>query len=315
VVAFVVVLGGCSSADPPEQPEESAAVARVPTPAPATDPAATADPRSALSDLAAAAEEAAKAAGAATAVPPTGAQEQVLGADISWPQCPVGLGIPEKRTLGLPPPRPSARFVVIGLTNGPGFVANPCLADQVAQARQRELLTSAYSVISYPDAATVDEHGSRGPYDEGTASGVLHNTGYAQARYNIESMVRTGLETPVVWLDVEPVPSFDWSADPEANAAVVEGAARGYTDAGYRVGVYSTPALWSRIVGDLRLGGAPEWRPAGPTSREAAEVRCGPGWSIQGGPAVLVQWVEGNRDLDVTCPAMPGALDTWFHRW
>ena len=118
----------------------------------------------------------------------------------------------------------------------------------------------------------------------------------------------------MVWLDVESVPSFDWSADTDANAAVIEGAARGYTDAGYRVGVYSTPALWSRIVGDLRLG-VPEWRPAGPTSRGEAEVRCGPGWTIQGGSAVLGQWVEGQRDLDVTCPEMPGTLETWFHRW
>ena len=61
----------------------------------------------------------------------------VLGGDISWPQCPKGMGIPEKRSLGLPMPLPSAQYVVIGLTNGPGFVANPCLADHVAWAKER----------------------------------------------------------------------------------------------------------------------------------------------------------------------------------
>ena len=60
------------------------------------------------------------------------------------------MGIPEKRSEGLPLPDSSARFVVIGLTNGPGFVANPCMADQVAWANSRHLLVAAYSVISGP---------------------------------------------------------------------------------------------------------------------------------------------------------------------
>jgi hypothetical protein len=55
----------------------------------------------------------------------------VLGGDVSWPQCPEGMGIPERRSKGLPMPLPSARFVVLGLTNGPGFTTNPCLAQQV----------------------------------------------------------------------------------------------------------------------------------------------------------------------------------------
>ena len=37
-----------------------------------------------------------------------------FGADVSWPQCPKGLGIPEKRTEGRPMPTSSARFVVLG---------------------------------------------------------------------------------------------------------------------------------------------------------------------------------------------------------
>jgi len=270
------------------------------------------DPRGALSDLAALAEQAAGDV-APAAAPPSGAQPQVLGGDISWPQCPTGLGIPERRTLGLPPPLPSARFVVIGLTNGPGFFPNPCLADQVHLARSRGLPVASYSVLSYPDAATLEQHGVGGPYEPGTPDGLLRNVGWAQARSNIESMVRTGLETPMVWLDIESVPGFDWSADTAANAAVVQGAARGYNDAGYRIGVYSTPFLWDQIVGDLALG-VPEWRPAGPSSRAAAEARCGDDWGIQGGAAVLVQWVEQQRDLNVTCPRMPGTLGDWFHQ-
>ena len=59
----------------------------------------------------------------------------VEGGDLSWPQCPKGMGIKERRTLGLPKPLDSAEYVVIGLTNGPAFTPNPCLADQVEWAK------------------------------------------------------------------------------------------------------------------------------------------------------------------------------------
>ncbi len=168
------------------------------------------------------------------------------------------MGIPEKRSEGLPLPDSSARFVVIGLTNGPGFVANPCLASQVAWAKSQHLLVSAYSVISGPTR-----------FSPAGVSG--EELGRRQAQFNIASMKKAGLQTPIVWLDVESVPHFDWSSDKEANAAVVRGAAKGYTDAGYTVGVYSTPYLYESVVGGLGLG-IPEWRAAGQTS---GPRRCG----------------------------------------
>lgn len=241
---------------------------------------------------------------------------ELLGADMSWPQCPPGTGIPQKRGQGAPYPLGTARYVVLGLTNGPGFTANPCLADQLAFVRQNHLRAAAYAVLSLPSAATLGVVGDRGPYDAGDRLGRLRNAGYAQATYAVATMARVGLSTPIVWLDVEPVPDFDWSADTAANAAVVVGAARGYREAGYPVGVYSTPSLWRRVVGDLRLG-VPEWRAAGQTSRAEAERRCRPDRSIQGGAGILTQWVQDGRDLDVTCP---GAVTTtvelarWFHR-
>ena len=71
----------------------------------------------------------------------------------------------EKRSGGLPLPVPSARFVVIGLTNGPGFVANPCLKDQLAWAKSHHLLVSAYSVISGPTRFSPDNAENSGPFD------------------------------------------------------------------------------------------------------------------------------------------------------
>ena len=225
----------------------------------------------------------------------------LIGNDVSWPQCPKGAGIPEKRTLGLPMPDSSARFIVIGLTNGPGFVANPCVADQVAFARSRRMLTAAYSVISGPTRFS-----PRGVTGE--------QLGYQQAKFNIATMKKAGLVTPIVWLDVESVPHFDWSGDKAANAAVIRGAAKGYTDAGYAVGVYSTPYLFANVAGDLRLN-VPEWRAAGQTSRAEALRRCRDDWVITGGRGILGQWVADSRDFNTTCPGATAQLGRYFHQY
>ena len=238
----------------------------------------------------------------------------VEGGDASWPQCPKGMGIPQKRTLGLPMPLPSAKFVILGLTNGPAFTPNPCLASQVEWVKSRRLLAGAYAVNSYPSDQTVARYGQNGPFDGGSKLGALSNVGYQQAKFNVATMKRAGLQSPVVWLDVEPVPIFVWSSDTAANAAVVRGAARGYTDAGYRIGAYSTQALWNTVVGDLRLG-IPEWRAAGQTSRAEALRRCGADRMFQGGKPVLSQWVESGRDLNVTCPGTSAEMGRWFHQY
>jgi hypothetical protein len=224
------------------------------------------------------------------------------------------MGIPQKRSKGSPLPLPSAEYVVLGLTNGPGFHPNPCLADQVAWVRSRHLMAAAYSIISWPEQRFLAQHARNGPFDGSNRLGALANNGYQQARFNVATMKSAGLTSPVVWLDVEPVPDFEWSSDTTANAAVVRGAARAYRELGYAIGFYSTTYLWQTVVGDLRLG-LPEWRAAGQTSRAEALKRCGPAYSFQGGPPVLSQWVEQERDQDVTCPGTSLALPTWFHQY
>jgi hypothetical protein len=212
------------------------------------------------------------------------------------------LGIEHKETSGQPMPTAEAEYVIVGLTNGPGFVANPCLADQVAWVKQRGLLAAAYSVISWPDEATQAKYGG------------LREAGQAQAAFNVASMRAAGLESPIVWLDVEQVPYYEWSASTAANAQVVLGAAQGYLEAGYRIGVYSTPAIWEGLVGDLSLGAVPEWRAAGQTSQAEALSRCGEDWSIQGGDGVLGQWVQDSRDKNITCPGAEKRLGEFFAR-
>ena len=283
---------------------------------PVTEPTATAtDPSpdelasEEAAELAELAQKLASEQPQTSAIPPR--TEPVVGGDISWPQCPKGMGIPHKMSLGAPLPTAEAEYVVIGLTNGPGFHANPCLQSQVDWAHEAGLLTAAYAVASFPDEATLATYGGEGPFDGSTARGALQNTGYQQALFNLASMEQTGLQSPLVWIDVEPVSHYEWSADKEDNAAVVQGVARAYLDAGLRIGVYSTPYLWDVVVGDLAFG-VPEWRAAGQTSMAEALSRCGPDWSIQGGPAVLGQWVEDHRDKNVTCPDVALDLGRWF---
>jgi hypothetical protein len=313
LVAAAALLTACGSGSTDGTAEVVSPEPTTPRPTAVVTP--TADPETArLQALAQLAEQQAAALPTATPAEPTiAAGAPVLGGDISWPQCPKGMGIPERRTLGLPMPLPEAEYVVVGLTNGPGFTQNPCLASQVDWIRQRHLLAAAYAVVSQPDPAAVKEHGDRGPFDAATDLGALANTGYQQALANVATMRAAGLASPIVWMDVEHVPDFEWSSDLEANAAVVQGAARGYADAGYGVGIYSTPSLWADVVGDLALE-LPEWRAAGETSQDEALERCGDDWQIQGGPAVLGQWVEGRRDLDVTCPGVAD-LGQWFQQY
>jgi hypothetical protein len=242
------------------------------------------------------------------AAAPTGAGTAPLdGYDISWPNCPKGMGIPQRRTAGLPMPPAGARMVIIGLTNGPGFYPNPCLADQVRWARTHRVLTGAYAVASMPRPAELARYGRSGPWPGTDTASRLRNAGHAQARFNLDSAARAGLPTPHVWIDVETVRGWPWS-DPAANRALLEGVVRGYTSAGVEVGFYSYRGAWDRITGGLRTG-HPVWT-TGATTRAGALARCSR-TSFSGGPVLLSQWYvpAGKVDHDVTCPRPEGPTD------
>lgn len=305
---LLLALGACGGAAPAEEPERADNPSRTPTQTPSEVPRGDDRP----TDLDSLIESYNASPSSPVKARVTGPDRRTFGADVSWPQCPEGMGIPEKRTQGQPMPTRAAEFVIIGLTNGPSFAPNPCLGDQVAWARKRGLMASAYAVHSYPDQATLTQTGGEGPFDGGTRLGQLRNSGYQSALFNLQSMREAGLRSPIVWVDVEPVPTFEWTDDVQANAAVIQGAVKGYADAGVQVGFYSTPVMWKAVVGDLAFG-KPEWRAAGESSMEEALSRCGRDWSFQGGTALFGQWVEDNRDRNVTCPGQGRALQRWFH--
>lgn len=237
------------------------------------------------------------------------------GRDISWPQCPRSASFGGRHGLGQPMPDPGVSFVIVGLTNGRAFTPNPCLAMHLRWVRRHHVHASAYAFAAYPSKVDLRRYRTKGPYDGARFLGRLKNSGHAGARYNIRTMKRHGFTTPHVWLDVEPSSSRPWSGRRDWNAAVVKGWVRAYRDAGYTVGVYSTPHLWRGIVGRLRLG-LPEWRTAGPASPRAALAKCR-GESIQGGRAVVAQWWTQRRDFDRICPGLPRGrtMARYFHKW
>lgn len=241
----------------------------------------------------------------------------VIGRDISWPNCPRGMGIPARRSLGNPMPPASARFVVIGLTNGPAFHPNPCLAAQVDYVRARGMWAAAYAVVTHPTPGQLRRYGETGPRPVVDRRDRLWNTGWAQARQNLAAMRTAGLPSPIVWVDVEPVtPPAPWSERPTDNRAVLEGALAAYRRAGLRVGLYSTPTMWRDIVGKVRYR-LPEWRTAGLSTRRAAFAACGPARQFQDGPPVLTQWYTDREDFDALCPGRPAAhvLREYFTRF
>ncbi len=227
------------------------------------------------------------------------------GADASWPNCPKGMGIPSRKTKGLPMPTKRAQFAILGLTNGPGFYPNPCLARQVRWVKKRQLHIGTYAMTTFPKRKQIRTYGAQGPWTATTYRDRLRNTGYAQAQFNVQTMDRVGLESGFMWVDVEPYPVAPWTSNRRNNKAVLDGALRGYRDAGLEVGFYTSPGPWNDIIGTARYG-LPEWRTAGghpwsdtdfSDSRRMCRVS-----SVQGGPILVAQWWDTVRDHDLLCP-------------
>ena len=225
------------------------------------------------------------------------------GNDVSWPNCPIGVG---DRSLGLPMPASGAHFVVVGLTNGPGFTPNPCLASQVQWVKARHKWLAAYAVLSYPTAAQLRAYGGRG-----TAVTRLTRVGAAQANRNVSAMRKAGVRTPVVWVDVEPVKLAPWTRTPAYNNAVISGAVAAYKAAGLRVGFYSYAYGWREITGGRRMPSYPTWVPSGGATRASAVARCSKA-SFSGGPVAMGQWTYAQRDHNVTCGGVSRAMRSWF---
>jgi hypothetical protein len=213
------------------------------------------------------------------------------GADVSWPQCPVGGSMPM--------PNLNTRFVIFGLTGGYGFTLNPCLADQVAWAKARGKYLGAYSFTGSPSFDEYTKYGGTGPFKPLTKVNRFRNTGFAVAQQTIDEMKAAKLTVPFVWLDIEPSKKRPWRTETWKNRAYIQGQVKAYSKAGIKAGFYLSASSFDLILGkDYQR---PEWQTVGPKPRTEALKRCD-AEPVQGGPIVLVQWWTDTNDYDLMCP-------------
>lgn len=233
------------------------------------------------------------------------------GFDVSWPQC-HGTGATHM-------PSTVPAYLILGVTYGSGDTANPCLAGQLAWARERNVPVGAYLVPSYPTRYQRAVAG-RGPFGNCATSKQpkwcrLRNAGAQQAASAVAVMREANVPAPMMWLDVEFRSVEPWHHhDHLSNRAVLQGVVRGMHQAHVPFGVYTTSYMWHAIAGHYVLD-VPQWLPSGTGRPRAAQAMCRE--TATGGPTWLVQYTK-RLDNDLTCPVLdpvpgrPGPL--WPYR-
>jgi hypothetical protein len=203
---------------------------------------------------------------AATITPPQ-------GYDLSYPQC--------KKTLPV-----TGGFGIVGVAHGKPLTTNPCLAKQLRWARGYR----GYAV--YVNTS-----------NPGKSDPVAWGRKIARDAIAREHAVGTG-GVAMWWLDVETV--NDWVGSPQENATVLDAAAATLQQAGAKVGVYSSPAMWPQIAGTWTPP-LPNWLAIGPGTTTDALAACD-GFGFTGDHPAMVQWVQntkrGKLDHNLICPSM-----------
>jgi hypothetical protein len=244
----------------------------------------------------------------------SGGSTDLLGNDVSWPQC--GKTLPE-----------NPAFAIIGVTGGLANNTNPCLAEQLAWAEEETLTdaTGQPDVALYVNTANAGHAGSWWPdsnvYPEdvddpdsavvdnpyGECSGAedaacAYMYGWAKAYDDANIRGISNPEDYLWWLDVETENS--WSADKAANAADLEGMTDYFESIGADVGIYSTNFQWGQIVGqasaDSSLAGLPSWL-AGARTVNGAKNNCSSAPLTPGGYVSVTQFVSRGFDYDYSC--------------
>ena len=193
------------------------------------------------------------------------------GYDVSYPQC--GRSLPSK-----------AAFGIVGVNGGAPLTSNKCFGAQFDWARGLPG-RAVYINTSWSGTGDPVEYGRRLVTDA------------------IERERAAGVRgVSMWWLDVELANT--WNGTQQENATVLAAMAAQLQDAGVRVGIYSSPAMWAEIAGDWNPG-LPVWNATGPGTRARARASCSE--SFAGSTSGMVQWVQkaGTRLLDHNeiCPA------------
>jgi hypothetical protein len=204
------------------------------------------------------------------AAPVPAASVPPLGYDVSHPQC--------KKTL----PKDGG-FAIVGITGGHPFSSNKCVGEQLRWAGTKSG-RAVYVNSGYP----------------GSGDPVAYGISVADDAVQREH-AQAGHGTAMWWLDVELANT--WAGTTQQNATVLDAMASRLQQLGVRVGIYSTPGMWTDIAGDWNPG-LPIWYATGPGTAATAATACGHGFA--GSTAAVVQWVEktaqGELDHNMVCP-------------
>ena len=257
--------------------------------------------------------------GASRAPKPTRIVEMV-GYDISYPQC--GVKLPTDHYFG-----------IVGVNGGTAASTNPCLVSQLNWANKARTGSSQPKVQLYVNTANPAQDSaynwnnwpttstSNNPYGE--CEGTKTNSSACSWQYGwnrsleteayfASEVKKTGLSSfstgdYVWWLDVETMNSWQ-SGSAEAlarNVAAIEGFAAYYLSKGSEVGIYSTGYQWGVITGnsfsqDSNLLGLANWL-AGSLSLNGAKSKCSAEPLTPGGSVSLSQYVVKNIDKNHSC--------------
>jgi hypothetical protein len=203
-----------------------------------------------------------------------------VGNDISWPNCSSKIAS-------------TAKFGIVGVTDGLGYSTNPCLAKEASHFSNPSLYvntgwnsTSSHINASSPRVCTTGDNNC-----------LAYNYGYNAGLYGYNAATSVGVHSSVWWLDVET--SNTWSTTAAQNQNSLQGendalVANGVTT----VGVYSTTAQWQSITSGWK-NGLPNWGATTWTTAKQAAKYC-TGHDFTGGGTWLIQF-KGSLDQDYAC--------------
>jgi hypothetical protein len=268
---------------------------------------------------------------APVAAAPPSQNKDLVGIDISWPQCDKINTLPTGQA-----------FAIVGVNGGLANNNNPCFAKQIEWAKKNTTGHPTQPQISlYVNTANPGHEGSWWPSsnvyedvvvpkpygeckaEEGEVEGPVNlpcSYVYGYVRAYEDATIR-GVSDPgsyFWWLDVETGNSWQ-TGEPNStalNRATLEGMVdyftditAGGTDAKGRpagVGIYSTSYQWGTIAGTVPSGssldGLPSWL-AGAKTLRGAKSNCSLPGLTPGSTVTLTQYVSAGLDYDYACPS------------
>lgn len=255
--------------------------------------------------------------GAGNSKPPSTSTPELVGYDISYPQC--GRRLPSDHYFGM-----------VGVNGGTAANVNPCLAEQLTWAKSAKDGSKQDKVQLYVNTANPGEYIDQvstwptssttenlfGPCDGTNTLACSWQYGWnrsvaAHNEYFVPAAQAAGVSssaTPYVWwLDIETANTWQSGSDEALmrNVATLEGMAAYYQAKGARVGLYTTAVQWNGITGNFidsgsNLNDLANWRPSG-ASLSNAISNCSVTPLTIGGYIALTQYVQKNIDHNHSC--------------